>query len=207
MKYINKFKSIINSNKKLYIFSLTIMILGVVFGAVFFNMLGSNDKNLVITKITDFIMSIQNGKLDCFSAFKNTLISNITFIILIWFLGISVIGIVVIIIMLFIKGFILGFSIGALIYKYKLLGILSSIVYIFPHQLMNFFITLIVGIFSLKLAFNLSKAIFKKGTINFKDGMKQYYFILFSSIVFTVMASAIEIYVLPVSINLFKFLF
>ena len=90
---LDKLKLRFNSNKKFILFLLGISLIGFISGSLFITIISKSDQILVKDYIESFINNIQNNKLDYGDTLKNTLLSNLTFIIVIWILGISVIGI------------------------------------------------------------------------------------------------------------------
>ena len=94
----------IKINKKIFVFLFVLMLMGIIAGSIFTTILNSSDKELVINHLNEFIDNINNNKLDYIFALKNNLITNISYVILIWLLGISVIGLPIIIKM-FYSGF------------------------------------------------------------------------------------------------------
>ena len=138
----------IKINKKIFVFLFVLMLMGIIAGSIFTTILNSSDKELVINHLNEFIDNINNNKLDYLFALKNNLITNISYVILIWLLGISVIGLPIIIIMFFTKCFILGFSVGAILTTFKLKGILVSLVYVFPGQVISLLFLLLLMMYS-----------------------------------------------------------
>lgn len=201
MKILDKLKDKVKINKKISLFLFIILIIGVIFGAIYTVILSKTDKELVMEYLNNFVNKIKTNDLNYVGTLINTLISNISFIIIIWLLGISVIGIPISIIMFFSKAFILGFSITSIIYKYKLAGSLMSLLYIFPHQIINIFVYIILMIYSISLSLKMIYCIFKKKSIDFKLIMNKYTKILLFSIILISITSLIETYICP---NLIK---
>ena len=106
-KYRN-LKSIIIPNKKLNIFIISILVLGLITGSLFASMINNNDKIQVINKVKEFITNINNNSLNSLTVLKNTININLIYILLIIILGLTIIGIFISIIILYLKGFILN---------------------------------------------------------------------------------------------------
>ena len=202
MKVLDKLRNTVKINKKITSFLFIIAIIGIIFGAIYTIILSKTDKQLVTEYLDNFISQIKDNKLDYMSALISTIVSNLSFIIIIWLLGISVIGIPVSLFMFFTKTFILGFSITSIIYRYKLVGALYSLIYIFPHQIINLIIYIILMLYSLSLSLKLIYSIFKKKTIDFKLVMNKYTLVLIISIVSIIITSLIEVYIFPNIIKL-----
>ena len=69
-KYTN-IKKIILPSKKINLFVISVLFLGVIAGGIFVNLIGMNDRNLVIDKIKMFIENIEGNNLDTILVFKN----------------------------------------------------------------------------------------------------------------------------------------
>lgn len=207
MKYFHQIKQLLNKDKKVYIFLLSVLLSGVLFGSVFMTLISKADKEVVVTSLNEFMVLAKESNINNIEVFKDVFISNTLFIVLLWALGISVIGLFFIVVMLFIKGFTLGFVISALIYKYKFLGIINCIIYLFPHAFINILVYLVVSYFAYKLSIQIFNSVIKKSTVNFREGINTYVKILLAAIIILLLTSLYESYVMPELIRLFKGLF
>ena len=192
--------------KNIYLFLLLIFIIGVIFGSLFITIINDTDKNTVLNQITNFFNEMKSNKIDYLDIFKNSVISNLIYITFIWFLGISIIGIPIIIIMLFIKGFMIGFSITSIIANYKFLGILGSLSYIFPHIILSIIVILLISYHALKLSINLLKSVINKKNINFNEIINRYSMIMLISVIGMIIISLTEAFINPYIIKLFTIL-
>ena len=197
MKIMDKLKIRIKLDKKIFLFLLILTIIGITAGAVFVSILNSSDQTLVVDHLNNFLSSIENNKLDCFLALKNNLFSNISYILIIWLLGISVIGLPIIIFMFFSKTFILGFSIGAIISSFKAKGILFSIIYTFPGQVLSLLFILFLVMYAMSFSFKMIYVIFKKKTLDFKIVMNKYFKILLFVLIVIILMSLYDTYLMP----------
>lgn len=202
MKIMDKLKIRIKLDKKIFLFLLILTIIGITAGAVFVSILNSSDQTLVVDHLNNFLSSIENNKLDCFLVLKNNLFSNISYILIIWLLGISVIGLPIIIFMFFSKTFILGFSIGAIISSFKAKGILFSIIYTFPGQVLSLLFILFLVMYAMSFSFKMIYVIFKKKTLDFKLIMNKYFKILLLVLIVIVLMSLYDTYLMPRLIKL-----
>ena len=136
-----KLKNSLETQKKIYIALLVVALLGLVLGSIYAIILSDSDHTLVRESLNAFFTDIDKNNINYGTAFINSLIGNTVLTLLIWFLGISIIGIPIIFIFNFFKVFILGFSISSIIYTYHVKGIIYAISYIFPHQIIAILIT------------------------------------------------------------------
>ena len=201
MKMLDKLKSNIKINKKTLLFFTLLLIIGIISGSIFMAILNDIDKSLISEYLEKFISNIENNKLNYFEALKNGLFNNLLFILIIWVLGISIIGIPIVTIMFFIKSFTLGFSIASMIFNYKLKGCLLSFMNIFPHQILNFIIYMLLTTYSIFFSLKMINAIIKKRPIDFKIMMNKYLKILLFSVIVVTISILIEVFITPVLIK------
>ena len=109
-KKLNRGLAVILPNKKINIFVMFIIILGIISGSIFLVVLKDTDKTLIINRIESFMNNINTNNVNNIVAFKNVIIENLIFVLLIWILGMSIIGIIFNIFLIYLKGFIIGFS-------------------------------------------------------------------------------------------------
>lgn len=206
-KKITRIKDIIFPNKKINYFVLTILILGVISGSIFLMVLNSTDKANVINQIQTFFTNINSSNINSGLAFKNSIITNLVYITLIWILGMSVIGILLNVFLIYLKGFLLGFSIAAIFKCYGIKGILGVIVYIFPHQILNIFSILILGIYSIMFTIKLFEYMFSQKNNNMRNMLKKYSIIYLFTIFISIISSLSEAYLLPILMKIIIKLF
>lgn len=192
----------IKINKKIFVFLFVLMLIGIIAGSIFTTILNSSDKKLVVDHLNDFINNINNNKLDYLFSLKSNLVTNIGYVMLIWLLGISVIGLPVIIIMFFTKCFILGFSVGSVLITFKLKGILVSLVYVFPGQVISLLFLLLLMMYSMSFTFRMLYAILKKKSLDFKLIINKYFKILLIVLGVVILMNLYDTYLMPRLIKL-----
>ena len=202
MKIMDKIKKNIKTNKNTIIFLSIIGIIGIIVGTILNIALNEEDTKLVSDFLNNFIYNIQNNNLDYKGSFINCLIANLGYIITIWLLGISVIGLPIILFIYFSKTFILGFSVASIIANYKLKGCLLAFSYVFPHMIINIFVYIILTMYSLSLCLKIIQIIIKKQTLDFKFVMNKYFKILIFSIITIIITAVIEIFLTPTIMKL-----
>lgn len=204
---VKRVKNSINRQKKLYFFLIGLIIISVILGILFWFIISKEDKLLVNDELTSFFISIKDGNnINYLSSFFNSIITNLLYIGLIWLLGLSIIGLPIIIVFIGLKGFIIGFSIVSIIATYGFKGILGSITYIFPHQIIFLFLLILLGFYSISFCIKLFKYLFLKQNINFKDAMRRYIKILLLSSIISIIISIFETFAATYFIKLFTLL-
>ena len=197
-KKLNSGLALILPNKKVNLFVIFIVVLGIISGSLFLMVLNDNDKSEVINEISTFMTNINTNNINNLNSFKNSLIEGMILIILSWILGMSIIGVIFNIFFIYMKSFIIGFSISSFILVYKYKGILSSLVYTVPSQLINILIILILGVYTLLFSKYLFKMIFLKDkTVNLGKFFKKYVLVFGICILLCLVSSLCEAYLLP----------
>lgn len=188
--------------KKIYIFLIIVMLIGLILGIIYAVILNKSDHNLVTTSLDSFFTSIKNNDIDYKNALINSLIGNISFVTFIFLLGISIIGIPLIIMSLAISSFIFGFSLSSIIYTYHLNGILRAITYLFPHQIITLLMSLFLGFYALYFGIKLFKYLFRGVDINLRSSMKRYLQVYITVLIFFIGCSFLEVFLSPALIKL-----
>ena len=198
----NKVTNKLEEQKKIYIFLIIIMLIGLIGGIIYAVILNKSDHNLVTTSLDSFFTSIKNNDIDYKNALINSLIGNISFVTFIFLLGISIIGIPLIIMSLAISSFIFGFSLSSIIYTYHLNGILRAITYLFPHQIITLLMSLFLGFYALYFGIKLFKYLFRGVDINLRNSMKRYLQVYITVLLFFIGCSFLEVFLSPALIKL-----
>lgn len=206
-KQMDKLKNKTISNKKIIVFLVGLFLIGLIAGSIFITIISKSDQALVKEYIKEFVNKADKNKLNYLEALKNASLSNGLFIVIVWLLGFSIIGIPIVIFMYFSKAFILGFSLSSFILQYKFKGLLLALIYFFPHHVVNILAYTLIMIYSLKISFILINSIIKKKTISFKAIMNRYLIVFAVSIGMVIVASLYECFIVPFLIrNLIGFL-
>ena len=154
-------KNDLKAQKRLYLFLITVILLGIISGIVYTFFLDSKIK--VLESIETYFYLIKNStSINYIKSLSSSCFINIAYLLLIWLLGISLIGFPIIVIILFFKSFIIGFSVSSIIMKYGLKGLFGSFLYVFPHQIVMLIIYLLVSFYSINFCYKLFKYLFFK---------------------------------------------
>lgn len=184
-----------------------LMIITIILGALFYFIISDQDQTLVTNTIKNFFFEIKKGdNLNYGASLINSLITNSFYVLLIWLLGISIIGLPIIILMIGYKCFIMGFSISSIISIYGFKGIIGAIAYTTPHQLLYLFTLMLLGFYAINFSIRLFNYLFLKKYINFKDIMKRYTKILLICIISSILLSLFETFISTYFIKLFTLL-
>lgn len=201
MKRNNIFKLII-PNTRTNIIAFSIFIIGIITGSIFIMVINTNDKSLVVEHITKFFSNVNSSDYSYLDSLKNMLSLNYFYVIVIWVLGLSILGILVNIFLTYLKGFIIGFTTSSLIITYGFKSILAVILYIIPHTLINSLVIIVLTIYSITFSRYLLIQIFQKKDMKTKNFMKKYLIILLITVALTLVSSISEVYLFPFLLKL-----
>lgn len=202
MKLLDKLLNNIRFDKKYVLFSLILVILGIITGSLFIVILNSTDKNLVIEYISSFIDNIKNGGINNVDLLKNAIISNYIVIFILIIVGFTSFLFPINVLILFYKSFIIGFSLSSFILTYGIKGTLLSIFYILPHLLINILIFCLLMAFTLKISISMIKCVIKRKDVNMRQYFNKYLSIIIMSIIIITLTSLYEAYVVPYLLKL-----
>ena len=192
----------VKKEKSTYISLIIVIIISIFFGTFFITILNDSDKILLKNEINNFFELISSKEFSLSNNLIPNIINNNIFTIILWILGLSIIGLPFIICILFYKGFTLSFTVTSLIYNFKLEGIFISFIYVFPHLIINLIIYFILSCYSFNLSIKILRNILNKENIKIKHELKKYILILIISIIILCLTALYETYILPNIIKL-----
>ncbi len=192
--------------KRLYLVLIIILLIGVLLGLLYPWTLSLENKELLTTSITSFFNNIANDKLDYMMGLKNAILSNLSFLLGIWFLGISILGVPIIAILLMVKGFTFGFSIASMVSIYHFKGVFASILYVFPTQILSLIVALLLTFYATSFSIKLFRYLFLKENLNFKPIMNRYFKIFGICLLSYLIISLMDVYLQPIIMKLFTLL-
>ncbi len=202
----NAFQKEIQKNKYKYIFLLTIILIGFISGIIFSNILSYNDHQEISNTLKDYFLGIKNNQsINYLGNFLNIFSVNYLYMLLIWIFGLSIIGIILNPFILYFKSFVIGFSVGIIISVYSYLGILGSLLYLFPHLLINLLVYTLLSFYGVKLSIKLFKALFLHKNFNFQDFMKKYLKILGLASIILLITTLYETFLADFVMKIFTF--
>jgi stage II sporulation protein M len=126
-----------SENIILYLIVIFIFISGIVLGAMSVNALSPLQEGELSSYINQSLINISNLDINSEEILKYAVVNNLKTIGLIWFLGLTVIGIPLILGIIFFRGFILGFTVGFLVQEMAVPGLLMSVFSILPQNVFN----------------------------------------------------------------------
>lgn len=207
-KIINYLNETVKKEKNILIFNTIIFLVGVVLGSLFINFITNDDKKLLIEQVSTFFLNVKKLTSDIFGfeSFLSILFNNLLVLSIIFVLGISMIGIPIVIFILFFKGFMLGTTISTIILKYSIKGIIGIILYIFPVCILSICVYLFMCFYAIYASKKFLRAFLKKDTLNFKQFLGKYLLSFIVSITLILLLSLLDAYLTPLLLKLFTYL-
>ncbi|MBD1222674.1 stage II sporulation protein M [Virgibacillus halodenitrificans] len=146
----------VKENATVYLFMIILFLTGIVFGAILVNSMNFIQKQELFFYLERFFGQII-GQQDIKNVdiLKSSFLYHSKYLLLLFILGLSVIGLPIVWVLLFIKGLVVGFSIGFIVNQLGFKGLLLASLSIAPQNIIIIPIYITAGslamIFSLKL--------------------------------------------------------
>lgn len=128
--------TIIKNQLSLYVFVSVLFVVGVIFGALMVNALTLEQQQDLAQDVNQYV-KLMNGGISTGAAdsFWERFFFHGKWLLLLWLLGITVVGIPGVLALNFLKGALVGFSVGTLINQYAWKGVLFSLVSVAPQNI------------------------------------------------------------------------
>ncbi|MDQ2086196.1 stage II sporulation protein M [Herbivorax sp. ANBcel31] len=194
----------IKSNLNLYFFLFLAFVIGVSAGAFTVNGLSPIQRKELTNYIHGFFQLFENQKVDSNEILRISLVDNIREIVILWVLGVTIIGIPFIYILIGVRGFITGFTSGFIIEYLGLKGVLFSVITILPKEIIIIPCIIALGVnginFSLSIIENKSNKNDQKNSLKMNFFRYCFVTLTFSGIIFC--GILVESYIVPVFIRM-----
>ncbi len=143
----------VQNNIKEYTIASLIFIIGVLLGVVFLNNLNEVQTVEISDYITSSINTLKNnGDINQFLMLKESISGNITFVIILWLMGSTVIGLLLVYLIVCFKGFCFGYTVSSIIYVLGTgKGVIFSIVTMFLRNIIAIPCTIALAVSGMKL--------------------------------------------------------
>ena len=188
--------------RKLLVVLLFIIVISFTIGSLFISILSDGNQVLVKESIISYFNGIKTGEFTYLKSLYSILSSNLILALFIWIMGISIIGVLLVVLLLIYESFITGFSLVSIIYTYGFKGILSCFIYMIP-EVINLFVLFVLSYYSISFSILLFNYLFRKKDFNRKIIVFRYLKFLIISLGILIISSFISVFVIP---NILKFL-
>jgi len=199
MRWNPKMQQYMHEHVSLYSFVIVLFMTGVIFGAVMVNALSLEQKQELTRYLGHFFNLIDGGGgLSSQVTFQQVFGMHMKWILLIWLLGLSVIGLPLILILDFLKGVLIGFSVGYLVGQFSWKGMLFALVSIAPQNLVIIPAIVICSVTAIAFSIHLVKNRFFQRRGPVYHPFIKYSILTFCAAFLLFCVSAFEAYLSPV---------
>lgn len=192
----SKYSNYLQENITLYIFTIVLFIMGIVLGSYLIYSLSGSQKQEILSTLNLFFSDINNLELNTQIAFREILYENIKYLLIIWFLGLSIVGMPLIFIIIYLKGLVVGFTISFFIFEMNWRGLLVAIIVIIPQNILIVPVLIIAGVSGVRFSISLIKSR-KDKNFSYLHSFKTYLLISLMLVGILVIASSFEAFVSP----------
>ena len=186
-------------HSSIYLFVIVLFLMGVIFGAIVVNSLTFSQKEDLAYYLSQFFGEVSNGKVAASKdVFAQSLFDNSKFIGMMGILGISIIGLPVILIVLFMKGLVIGFTVGFLVNQMGWNGFLLSFVSVLPQNFIIIPVFIITATVAVSISLKMIRRQFmKKISEPILPLLGRYALVFVVAGLFLVIAALFEAYISP----------
>ncbi len=148
----------VQNNLLTYFFVILFFMIGISSGAFMSDALTEGENKELISYLQNFFRIVDSQEINNFSILKQSLLNNFQTGIIIWILGVTVIGIPIILLLIGVRGFIIGFTVGIFVKQMGLRGVLFSLVSVLPQNLLIVPATIFLGVLGIGFSLMLIKS-------------------------------------------------
>ncbi|MEC5422332.1 stage II sporulation protein M [Virgibacillus sp. C22-A2] len=153
----------VKENATIYLFMIILFLTGIIFGAILVNSMNFVQKQDLFFYLERFFgQIIDKQHIESSEILKSSFLYHVKYLLLLFVLGLSVIGLPIVWILLFIKGLVIGFSVGFIVNQLGVDGLLLASFSIAPQNILIIPIYIIAGSLSMIFSLNLLNKLFTR---------------------------------------------
>jgi stage II sporulation protein M len=179
----------LEEHSSLYLFTVVLFLMGIIFGTLTVQSLGYSQQADLFYYFQQFMDQITKGEfVDPSYALYQNFIHYLKYTGVIWILGLSIIGLPIILILLFLKGVFIGFTVGFLVHQMGWEGFTLSFISVVPQNMIVVPVILTVSVLSISFSLKLIGHLFGSQRFRQKPSFSRYFgmMMIFSLILFLV---------------------
>lgn len=187
----------VKEHAAIYLFMIILFLTGIVFGAIIVNSMNFVQKQDLFFYLERFFGHITDKEqIGSMAIWKDSFFDHTKYLLLLFVLGLSVIGLPIVWILLFLKGLVVGFSVGFIVNQLGIKGLALASIAIAPQNL--FIIPIYVAAGSVSMIFSLtllSKLFSNRFSHSILPPFGKYVTVFSLLLVVSVVAAAMEAFV------------
>ena len=188
----------IQENFWLYIISILCVLTGIILGIYSVKYMGQSERNDLLNYLANFVDPSNTNGISYKAIFLQSVKNNLPVIVLLWFLGLTIIGMPIVIIVDLLKGFTVGFTFSFMISGLGKSGIGIAILGVLPQNIIYIPCIVFASVASMEFSIMLLKNKFNKQWTSSISGRIVNYSVLFIIIIVLLFIGIIiESYIAP----------
>lgn len=202
MKLTLRLKQHVSENRWQYLLIVVIFLAGIIIGDYKSGGLNDGVKNHLLGLIDNYLNGGADAELNKQAILFNSFLNQAKSVVAIWFLGLTIIGMPLILAIVFLKGFSLGFTVCFLVKEKAMSGILISILSILPQNLIYIPLLIIWSVVGINFSVYITRSRSGIG-IPLGRGFISYTLLMLISLMIVLVGALIEAYLSPLFLSLF----
>ena len=191
-KLINLIVNHVKNHKREYLIACILFFIGSIFGIIFINNINDEKSTQICEYVKSLLSNIQNTEINYSSLLKNSIISNIIIILILWLAPSTIIGIPFVYAEISFRGFVLGYTISSILISIGIKnGILCNISILLLHNIIFIPVLLGASVSGMKLYNSIIK---NKQKENVKFEFLRHTFFCIIMFFLLVISSLVEVY-------------
>ncbi|MDE6476003.1 MAG: stage II sporulation protein M, partial [Erysipelotrichaceae bacterium] len=187
MKRKRLYRGFIRKYKNVYLFILILVAAGFCMGIFLSNYIDMNDT----THLSNYLTTVNEG-VDKYAYFVNQFFLGILFVIFVFLLGTSIVGIPIVSFIAFTKGIQIGFSCALFVYTYQLKGIIGIVLTLLPQVLFDLLATFLISACAIQLSMYIIYSCTNREKLDLKKLCNSVLNDIFISFIFVLIASYVK---------------
>ncbi len=184
-------------NATIYVFMIILFLTGVIFGAIIVNSMEFNQKQDIFFYLERYIgQIIAEESIENQTILKDSFLLHLKSLLLLFTLGLTIIGLPLVWILIFMKGLAVGFSVGFIVNQFGIKGLILSALSIAPQNLLMIPIYIIAGSLSMLFSLTLIGILFnQKVSLPIMQSFRKYVFMFSLLLSISFLAALLEAFI------------
>ena len=201
IKYKKLLSNHIESGFVFYFALLLIFLIGIIIGSLLIKAIDFDVQDSILNFSCTYFYNMNKGITSNFNIFKTSVLFRTIFVLIIYIVGLLSLGIIVPL-LIFLQGGVLGFNVGYLINSYGLKGFLVSIFSYYPQYLLYIPCFIAIGAFAMTMAFKYKISTTRKVVKVKRLDIIDYTIFIFIFTFIILVGSLYEGFISPIFLNL-----
>ncbi len=182
----------------LYLFNIVLLVMGIIFGTLTIHSLGYAQQHDLFTYFQQFLEALsQDSPSDPKAMLIHHIIEDVKYVGIIWLLGLSIIGLPIILVMVFLKGVFVGFTVGFLVHQMGMRGFWLALFTVIPQNMIMVPVILLISVSSVTFSIKLAGHLFSRARAYQKLSLAKYVGLFTIAFLAVVIVAFFQTYLAP----------